>query len=162
MKKTTLLILILIFSLFGVAEAGLLTAAKYNDAIAALCGEDSGNSCNTVQNSRYGYLFASENKQTGAQEYKFPITLAGIFFYAILFIMSYVYFKNEKSKQKTSKKFQYALFIIGTLGVIFSAVFTWIQAYLIEAFCTYCLISAINTVILLILIIKLVFCKKLK
>ena len=160
MNKNTILILIMIFSLFGVAEAGLLTAAKYSDKVAEFCGQDPNNSCNTVQNSEYSYLINIKDEETGLASFQFPITLAGVMFFAILFIMTFIYYQNEKAKIKISQTFKKSLFWVGVAGVIFSMIFTMIQAYIIEAYCTYCLVSAANTIILLGLISKLTFCKK--
>lgn len=130
----------------------MLTLAKYNDTIAALCGEDLSNSCNTVQNSKYSYLINIENENQ-KENLKVPVSLAGVFFYTLLFIISIVgYIKLLKNKQ-LSKSYPLILFVVGLIGVLFSAVYTWIQAELIEAFCKFCVISTINTVILFILII---------
>lgn len=157
MERKNILIAIMIFSFLGVIIAGMLTAAKYSDSIALLCGQDIDNSCNTVQNSPYSYLI-NEKKNDGS-EFKIPLTLAGIIFYLILIALAYRVYSNEKNKKKTSDKLKYSLFVIGIFGVLFSAAFTWIQAFLIEAFCTYCLISALDTVIIAIMIGLITFRK---
>jgi uncharacterized membrane protein len=164
MKQKVLLILVIVFSIMGIFLAGSLTAAKYSDNIAVLCGEDLDNSCNTVQNSEYSYLINVKNDD-GSTKFQFPLTLAGLLFYIILLIGAIILLKDFR-KRKEDKKLKIALFIVGLIGILFSIVYTWIQAYKIEAFCTYCLISAANSVILFILLIFIAFgdkiCKKKK
>ncbi len=163
-QNKTLYLSIIIIAIFGIILAGTLTLAKYSDKIAALCGEDEFNSCNTVQNSDYSYLI--NQKTDDGSEFKIPLTLAGVVFYSFLTMLAVILYRNETKpkKEKLSedkiKKLKLTLFICGILGVIFSAWFTYIQANIIEAYCAYCLVSAFDTVILLILITIVFFNNK--
>lgn len=159
MNQKLLVVLLLAFSVVGIILAGSLTAAKYSNKIALLCGEDNDNSCNTVQNSEYSYLINVKNED-GSTKFQFPLTLAGLFFYLILLVGSIVLLKDFRKREK-DKKLKMGLFVVGLVGIVFSAVYTWIQAYKIEAFCTYCLISALNSVVLFVLLVFIVFGDKL-
>lgn len=158
MEKKHIYLMIVAFAFFGIVLAGTLTLAKYYDKVAVLCGEDQFNSCNIVQNSPYSYLV--DSKQSDGSELKIPLSLAGVFFYTLLLIFAIVLYKidTEKKKKNTHlKKIKIVFFICGVLGVMFSLWFTYIQANVINAFCKYCLVSAINTLVLCALITYIIF-----
>lgn len=157
MNKKLILVLIMIFTILGILIAGTLTLAKYSNSIALLCGEDENNSCNTVQSSDYAYLINVQSDS--GSKFQIPLTLAGVIFYIGLFSLSLIAYKREIAKVEIGK-LKYYLFSIGTIGLLFSAIFTWLQAYKIEAFCTYCLISAFDSLILFVLISLITFKNK--
>lgn len=155
MVKRIYILLIILFSLIGIVLSGMLTVAKYNKNIAAICGEEETNSCNIVQNSDYATIFEITNNK-GDTAFQLPLSLAGMFFYITLLILSVIlltYFKTTKDL----KKLKYFMFIVGLIGIIFSIILTWIQAYKIEAFCQFCLISAMNSLIIFVLLVIIVF-----
>jgi len=117
----------------------------HNNSISEICGDRMENSCNTVQNSEYSKISLIQNN-----DYSIPISLLGVIFYFIVLFLSLlgIYLNKKKS---LGKKYQYSLIVITTLGIIFSIIFTLVQAILIRAFCTLCIISAINTLIIFIL-----------
>lgn len=156
MNKKILLIIIMGFAVFGILLAGALTLAKYNDTMARLCGEDLSNSCNVVQSSSYAYLINYQFNSGFLLQ--IPLSFAGVVFYTFLLLLSYLSYR-EYEKKGNIDKFKYYLLATGLGGVGFSAVYTWIQAYKIEAFCKFCLASAFDSLVIFILIILIVFGK---
>lgn len=148
MKKKTYLIIIITIAIFGLCLASILTIAKYNNAIAILCGEDTSNSCNVVQTSDYSniYLFGI----------KIPLTLLGILFYCSLSLIAYKYYLIT-IKEEENSILKNILLLFSLFGVLFSLWFIYIQSIIIKAYCKYCLVSAIDTFILLVLILIVYF-----
>ncbi len=157
MLKKNFLILVMIFAILGIILAGALTLAKYNQSIALLCGDNVDNECNIVQNSEYSYLINIKDEQ-GKAQFQVPLSLAGVLFYAILLVTSFIMYRRVDDKD--SRDLKYFLFVIGLFGVAFSAAYTWIQAYKIEAFCTYCLISAFDSLVIFVLVTLIAFYDK--
>jgi uncharacterized membrane protein len=156
MSKRIVLSLIMVFAILGIFIAGTLTLAKYSDSIAILCGEDVDNSCNTVQNSEYSYLINVESDS--GSNFQVPISLAGVVFYTLLLVLSVILYKRD-SVGLDLGNLKYYLFGFGFVGILFSAVYTWLQVYKIDAFCTYCLISAFDSAVLFVLVYLLAFRK---
>ena len=154
-----LLIIMIIISIFEIFLSGMLTAAKYSHSIASICGDDLSNSCNTVQNSPFSNIvnIENENNQT---TFQIPITLLGIFFYIILTWFLVKYYKLVSKKQKIYRKLKHILLYLGIGGFIFSVSYTLIQAFVIEAYCKFCLFSALNTCILFFMILYIYFFEK--
>lgn len=157
-NRNTILLIIIFLGIFGAIESSIITYAKYNNQVSYICGGDEPtNSCNTVQTSEYGY-FINYTSESGTK-IQVPFTLAGIFFYIIISIMAFLYWKKNKEKKKISKCFKNLFLLLAITGTIFSGIFTWIQGYLIKAYCSYCLVSAINTVVILTLVIYMLYKK---
>jgi len=143
-KNVFIPMIIILIAIIGLFLSGILTLAKYNNSIAALCGEDVNNGCNTVQNSAFSNIVNYENDKTGT-EFKIPLTLLGIIFYFIVMVIGIDIYRND---MKISKKKMNIFFWIVVGGLIFSIVYTLIQAFVIEAYCKFCLISAFDVLIL--------------
>jgi len=148
-----LLVFMIVLSILEVFISSTLTIAKYSDSIAVLCGEDSSNSCNTVQNSEFSNIINLKNNEEKTT-FQVPITLVGILFYLILTGLLLLDYRNLKNKKRSIKLNKW-LFYFAIFGIVFSVGYTLVQAIIIKAFCKYCLISAGNTIILSILILIL-------
>lgn len=155
-KKRLILVMCLIVAIFGLFLSSMLTLAKYNDSIAAICGEDLDNSCNTVQNSEFSKLVLLEDEIDDVEIFSIPISFMGVIFY-LMFIGVSIYGLFFYKQNKFSNKFNYFLIGLAGVGVAFSIIFTIIQAFFIEAFCTFCVLSAFDTLILLILSFLFIF-----
>lgn len=155
-KKKLIFTALITISILGIFLSGMLTAAEYSDNIALLCGQDVDSSCNVVQNSQYSKLIDLENTQNGSN-FEIPVSLLGIIFYILVLGLSIFMFKQYKNKNKIDIKYKYMMLVLCVIGVSFSIVFVLIQAFLIEAFCTYCMISALDTLFLLFLALALFF-----
>lgn len=130
----------LIISLLGVANAIYLTIIKYANN-PKLCIQGIGN-CWSVNISRYSELFG------------IPVALLGAITFSFLAVAIWL----ENSKHSWSKLTIYFEFGVSLFGVMFSAYLTYIELFVINAVCPFCVLSAI--IILLIWLRSLVLLLK--
>ncbi len=123
-------IVMVVVALFGFADAMYLTAHHYF-GIPLVCGPFSG--CETVTSSVYSEFFGIPVALFGALYY---VTLFGLLIFALEF-SSRTYFKLACA--------------FTLLGFLFSCGFVFIMAFILQAWCTYCLLSAISSTVLFIL-----------
>ncbi|PJA41102.1 hypothetical protein CO178_00930 [candidate division WWE3 bacterium CG_4_9_14_3_um_filter_34_6] len=114
--------LILLFCLMGIAVSSYLLYGKlFGSEI--ICGISS---CGTVNESKYSMLF------------DVPVSALGLLFYSGMAFVTIV--KMDK------------LFLIGSIfGVLFSAYLSFIEAFVIHAWCQWCVLSAWITICLFLL-----------
>ena len=117
-----------------IALMGLFVAIymSYSKIVGApvICGLSS---CEEVSNSPYAYIL------------NIPIAFYGLTFYALAFVSSGLY-KNIK-----------LMFFLALVGVCFTGYFTFIEAFVIKAWCQWCLVSAWLSFVLLIISYRLRF-----
>jgi uncharacterized membrane protein len=130
----------LTLSLLGVANAIYLTIIKYANN-PQLCIQGVGN-CWSVNISRYSELFG------------IPVALLGAITFSFLTVAIWL----ENSKHSWSKLTIYFEFGVSLFGVMFSAYLTYIELFVINAVCPFCVLSAI--IILLIWLRSLVLLLK--
>jgi len=125
-----LVIVIGVLSFIGFLDASYLVIEHYQNSIVP-CAIFEG--CEQVLSSPYSELFG------------IPIALFGMGFYAVMFISVMMYLENQRyGILKWIRAFS-----IG--GVVASGYFLYLQAFVIRAFCTYCIISALLSVLLLVI-----------
>lgn len=160
MNKKLLLKLILLFSFLGIFLSVILTVANYSDTIAQLCGLGTNlgeTSCQVVAKSSYSSII--DNWFFGVHVY-IPLSLAGVGFYGLLAgLVYYVIRKNNTKKINFISWEKNGVIILASLGLMSSIVFEFIQAFLIKAFCKFCAISALFTLIIFILVMILFYKK---
>lgn len=110
----------------GVIVAGYLAVTKFMGGTAVFC--TAGGGCDAVQSSRYATLLGVPTALWGALAYA---AIAGL-----------------AAAGLTPARWQ-AAFLIGAGAVGFSAYLTWLSAFVIHAFCAYCLASGAIAVVLL-------------
>jgi len=123
MKTTTVLALLIALSLIGVADSWYLAESAATDT-PLICGPGMLEGCNAVAQSPYSKLFG------------IPLGVYGVLFYSLVLIVSaaMLFFKQQA--------LSFYLLIITFVGGVASVVFLFIQFFLIQALCIYCLISA--------------------
>ncbi|MDO8492788.1 MAG: vitamin K epoxide reductase family protein [bacterium] len=87
--------------------------------------------CNTVAKSPYSNIFG------------IPLPLFGIIFYSLMFL-SVFFFAFRKTVFLGG-----ILLALGIVGFAFSLYFIFLQGFIIQAFCIYCLLSAFTSTVLL-------------
>lgn len=125
-----ILIALSLISVFGIADASWLT---YH-ALAELpipCSVFEG--CNEVASSPY-------SKVGGI-----PLAAFGVFFYSVVLILSLVLLYRERMFLVR------LLQLAGFVGFALSAYFMYLQAFVIGAFCIYCIASAISSTTIFVL-----------
>jgi len=122
--------LFLLLSAVGVIDSAYLT-------ISHLRGGESGcflvEGCDIVLSSSYSEFLG------------IPVALFGLLFYVVIFTGVFIY--NLKRNDLLMRK----IALISPLGFLASLCFLYIQAVVLKAFCTYCLLSALLSTIIFIL-----------
>jgi uncharacterized membrane protein len=122
--------LMLVFAIIGMAIASYDIIGIYSHWLLWCPPPIDG--CNTVAYSPDGRIFGM------------PIGVYGLIFYLIMIALTLllVFFRS-------SSRLRLAVLLYAVTGVLFSIYFYYLDLVYIRAFCIYCLISAILTVILL-------------
>ncbi len=114
----------------GLIDALYLSYARYM-GVTVPCSVTEGG-CAIVAASPYAVVFG------------IPLAYLGVMFYAITIALAVLY------KKYANFYLQYALIATIVFGAIDSLYFMYLQAFVIGAFCIYCIISAIITWLLLV------------
>lgn len=119
--KNTHKVIIIILSALGVALSVYLTYLHYSNADAAFCVAGSG--CDTVRESSYSVIFG------------IPVALLGVIGYSLILVLSLI---------SVSPRVRWlSLYLVALAGVVFSAYLTYLELFVINAVCAYCVASAI-------------------
>lgn len=115
-------------SLIGLADALYLVVSAYTDT-PLVCGIIEG--CNDVAKSPYSRIFG------------IPMAVYGTFYYliALLLSLAIVQWGSTRARQLMLKW--------AAVGVLFSLYTVYLQAIVIDAWCLYCVISEVVTILLL-------------
>ena len=124
-----LIIAFLAVSFFGFLDATYLTAQHYMGAIPP-CVITTG--CETVLTSEYSVIFG------------IPTALLGSFYYLLLFLLAVFSLDMKRGI------IRFAAFLT-PMGFLASLYFVYLQLFIIEEICTYCMVSAATSTILFIL-----------
>jgi uncharacterized membrane protein len=123
-------IAILILAFCGLADAAYLAQHVANNT-PVICNIQGLSDCNAVITSQYSHPFG------------IPLAYVGVFFYGILFIFAALELFIFDS-------FLRRLLQAGAIvGIIASIYFVSLQAFVIHAFCEYCLLSALITLLMI-------------
>lgn len=124
-------IAILILAFLGLADSAYIAQHEMNGT-PLICDINNLSGCNIVVASPYSYLFG------------IPIAEYGILFYSILFVLAAL------ELAIFDQLLRRALQGVSLVGVIASLYFTLMQVFVINAFCIYCLASALIALLILI------------
>lgn len=116
-------IFLLVIALIGFADATYLTVEHYSNTIPPC----SVGGCETVLTSSYSQVAG------------IPVSLAGSIYYFALILMLFVYIDTKKEIWLRIP------LIISVLGLISSLWFMIVMAFVIKAFCPYCVVSALTS-----------------
>lgn len=123
------LIVILVFAFLGFLDATYLTILHYQNTFPPCLLTQN---CETVLTSLYSTFLG------------IPVSLFGSFFYlaVICLALSLIEFKKNI--------FLKTLIVLNILGFVGSSVFFYLQAFVLHAFCQYCLFSELMSLLILI------------
>lgn len=125
--------LIFVLSLLGLAVSAFLFY-EYTFAGAVICPTGAG--CDIVRASPYSYLLG------------IPLPLFGMVFYLGMAILAVV--SSHDLPTKMVKKLQ---FLMAFSGVAFGVYLTYLEAFVIRAYCFWCVLSFIISLVILLLIL---------
>ena len=123
--------LMILFALFGMADAFYDSYSIYNSNM--LWCPETIDGCNTVANSPFGRIF------------DVPLGYFGLVFYLHMFGLSALL-----AFDPFSRGLRIGALLYTAIGVSFSIYFIYLEFAFIHAFCIYCMISAVLTVLLFI------------
>ena len=131
MKKKSILLLMLILSLLGMPLTIYLTYLHYKPEASTFCVLSEQFNCDIVNKSSYAEIFG------------IPVAIFGFLGYVLFFVLTYgkLIILNKKKINRDSKLTKY-LFMFTLLGFLFSLYLTFLEAFIILAWCIFCLISA--------------------
>lgn len=121
---------LLAISAIGFIDATYLTVQHYTD-FTLPCTITHG--CDLVTKSEYSSIMGV------------PVALLGALFYVGIFLATYIILET-----KTQKNLRFVAYST-IAGFLFSLWFMYVQAFIIHAFCQYCILSAITSTTLFIL-----------
>jgi uncharacterized membrane protein len=124
MRRRLLLSITTFFSVLGIADS--LYLAEHALAGTPLsCGIGSGalTGCNIVAQSAYSHIFG------------IPLGVYGLVFYLAIFVLSLM------ARNRQTSRVMRSLFLSGVAGMLLSFYFLWLQVFVIDAICIYCLAS---------------------
>ena len=121
---------LIIISFLGFLDASYLTISHYKEAELNCTLTDG---CGEVTTSKYSEVFGV------------PVALGGMLYYLTIFILSLHY---HTTKSSNTLKLIPPLTVAGLLA---SAWFVFVMAFLLKAWCQYCLVSATTSTILFVL-----------
>ena len=122
-------------ALVGALDAGYLTWIKLSHNETA-CAPGLGD-CYTVNTSRY------------AEIYGIPVAIFGLASYLLL--IAVLIFEPRMDFLKENGKL--ILFGVSLVGVLYSAYLSYLEEYVIQAWCPYCIISAVMMVIIFVIVL---------
>ena len=130
---------ILVLSIIGITDSTYLTVKHYthSDINCSIFSD-----CDVVTTSVYSTILGV------------PVALLGVIFYALVFTFAFMFSKSG------SRKFLISLLTVSSIGFLASMWFVYTQAFILNAFCFYCLISALLYTTLFILSIIMIQYKK--
>jgi uncharacterized membrane protein len=126
----------LAIALLGFFDAAYLTVKHYTGG-ALECSVLNG--CEQVTTSKYSAIGPV------------PISLVGAVYYLVLLVLAFAYLDFEKPK------LMYLAALLATLGFLASGVLVYLQVFVINALCLYCLFSAGFSTLLFILGLAIVW-----
>jgi uncharacterized membrane protein len=125
-----IIVVFLLLSVLGLIDATYLTIQHYRDA-SVVCLLI--NTCDLVLQSSYATVGPV------------PVSLLGVVYYLAIFLLSLI------SLVKKSEKLFFIAALLAIAGFLASLWFLYIQLFIIQALCSYCLFSALDSIILFIL-----------
>ncbi|RLE37695.1 vitamin K epoxide reductase [Candidatus Woesearchaeota archaeon] len=124
--------ILIVLAMIGIIIASYLLYVELN-AAAGACGKG----CTAVNTSKY------------AKIYGVPIALIGVIGYSIVFVTVILKVTLLKKHKLQIRKF---LWTIIFLAFLFSSYLTYLEVFIIQAICPYCIASAIVVLLMLVAI----------
>jgi len=124
-------IALMVMAIIGICDTSYLTYAHYEDKILNCFGHTQVNSCQVVAQSAYSTVLGV------------PISLIGLAFYIFVLTISWMSLKDKFTFLLNT------LLPLSVLAFLFSIRLTYLQVYVIQSICYYCLISAFISIMLL-------------
>ncbi len=119
-----------VLAIAGVVLSGYLAIENLRGETGVCVGV---HGCATVQNSRYGKPFGT------------PISLPGLALYFALAVLAVAWLRDIAGRRA---EIAFTGFLGGFAGLLVSGYLTYIEAFVLDAWCSYCIVSALLMVAL--------------
>ncbi len=142
-------IAIAVLATVGVIDTGSITLNRFG-WLGALACPGGADGCNKVLNSSWGTLVSTSNG------FEVPLSLLGLFGYLLVLLMAILPFLPgiSENKGRLSRQTWWGLFF-ATCGMsVFSLILIGLMIFKIEAFCFFCALSAVISLVLFALCLK--------
>ncbi len=113
-----------VLAFVGLAVAGYLAFENLQGNTGVCVGV---HGCSTVQNSRYGKILGV------------PISVPGMLLYAALLVAAVLFFRTPARRPDVAL----AGFLGSVAGLMMSGYLTYLEAFVLDAWCSYCIASAL-------------------
>jgi uncharacterized membrane protein len=123
--------IILVLAFCGLADSTYLTQNELNN-VPLLCNIQNLSGCNIVTNSQYSRVLGV------------PVAELGLAFYGLIFIIAAL------EIVLLDPRLRRALQVLSLLGILASLYSSFLQIFVIKAFCIYCLASTFTTLVIFI------------
>jgi len=135
----TPLAIILVFSVLGIINALYLSYHTIRKT-PVKCFFFKPEWCQKVQSSKFSKTFG------------IPNSFAGLFFFTSILVLSILFWQGQQGAYLINTTITVGLLLNAAIfaGFLFSLYFTFIQAFVLKAFCTWCVFSAIDFTVLFI------------
>ena len=120
-------------SLLGLFLGAYLTMYKLGYIGTLACGTGS---CEQVQFSKYGTFLG------------LPVSAWGLGFYLVLLVLSLL---GLQQRFENSREMSIAMLAMATVGLFFTAYLNYVEAFVINMWCRWCIVSAIMVLVLFLL-----------
>ncbi len=133
--KKILPLLLIIFAVIGILDAGYITYEKLSGVVPPCTGAFK---CGAVLNSPWASIGP------------IPLAAFGLAFYLTFLFVASLHLGEVKSLEWQGRRLPVAwvLVALGSFGFLFSLYLLGLMAFVIQAWCFYCLVSAINCIVL--------------
>ena len=121
-----------VLAICGIAVSIYLTAVHYQDSLLVCSGVSD---CETVQNSKYAKLFG------------IPVAILGLAMYVAALALGVVRLAREELADRATV----LLFVMLFAGFLFTVYLTYLELFVIDAICQWCVVSAVITTAMLLL-----------
>lgn len=128
--KRTGVVAILLLAFFGLADSAYIAKSEASGT-PLICNIQNLSGCNTVVASQYSQVFG------------IPLAELGVLFYSIMFVLAAL------ELILFDRLLRRVLQGLALVGIAASLYFIFVQAFVIGAFCIYCLASAFTTFLIL-------------
>lgn len=150
MKGKKLLLILVFLSILAIADTAYLLYLHNNIDLTGFCAEGSAFDCNLVNQSSYAEFFG------------IPVALLGLIYYIAFFLITLLFYLGYDLRamcKKIKRRHQYwVIIIIPLIGTLFALRLTYIETFILHAWCPFCLIQQV--LVILMLIISIILLKK--
>ena len=116
---------IAVLALFGLLVAAYMTLYKFGLIGTLACGAGS---CEQVQSSRWAVFWGV------------PVSLIGLIGYAVIIGVALL---GLQPRRFNNRRLANALFVLATAGFVYSLYLSYLEQFVINAWCRYCIASAV-------------------